>query len=94
MSNQIQSLIHIGFGNIVNTDKIVAIVVPESAPAKRMIQQGKEKGLVVDVTHGRKTKSVLLMDNNQLILSAFTPETIAQRAQGKSLAAKEDENES
>lgn len=83
MSNRLQSLIHIGFGNIVNTDKIVAIVVPESAPAKRMIQQGKEKGLVVDVTHGRKTKSVLLMENNQLILSAFTPETIALRAQSK-----------
>jgi hypothetical protein len=83
LSNKEPSLIHIGFGNIVNTDKIVAIVVPESAPAKRLIQQGKEKGIVVDVTHGRKTKSVILMENNQLILSAFTPETIALRAKSK-----------
>jgi len=83
-----QSLIHIGFGNIVNTDKIVAIVVPDSAPVKRMVQHGKENGLVVDATQGRKTKSVLLMDNNQMILSAFTPETIAQRAYTED---KEDE---
>lgn len=83
MNSQTQKLIHIGFGNIVNTDKIVAIVVPDSAPAKRLISNGKENGLVVDMTHGRKTKSIILMENNQLILSAFTPETIAQRAQAK-----------
>ena len=83
MNNKTQSLIHIGFGNIVNTDKIVAIVVPDSAPIKRLIQHGKENGLVVDATQGRKTKSVLLMENNQIILSAFTPDTIAVRAQLK-----------
>lgn len=81
MNKQMQTLIHVGFGNIVNTDKIIAIVAPDSAPIKRLIQHGKETGLVVDATQGRKTKSVLLMENNQMILSAFTPETIAQRAQ-------------
>lgn len=83
MSSQIQTLIHIGFGNIVNTDKIIAIVSPDSAPIKRMVQHGKENGLVVDATQGRRTKAVLMMDNNQIILSALSPETIASRAQLK-----------
>lgn len=83
MSSQIQTLIHIGFGNIVNTDKIIAIVSPDSAPIKRMVQHGKESGLIVDATQGRRTKAVLMMDNNQIILSALSPETIASRAQLK-----------
>lgn len=74
-------LIHIGFGNIVNTDKIVAIVSPDSAPIKRLVQNAKETGMAVDATQGRKTKSVLLMENNQVVLSALLPETIAGRAQ-------------
>lgn len=77
------SLIHIGFGNIVNTDKLVAIVSPDSAPVRRMIQNAKETGSAVDATQGRKTKSVLIMDNTQLILSALLPETIASRAQAE-----------
>lgn len=83
MNNQTQTLIHIGFGNIVNTDKIIAIVSPDSAPIKRLIQHAKENGTVVDATQGRKTRAVLMMDNNQIILSAFSPETIASRAQLK-----------
>ena len=74
-------LIHIGFGNIVNTGKIIAIVSPESAPVKRMVQKAKENGMAIDATQGRKTKSVLVMENSQIVLSALLPETIAGRAQ-------------
>ncbi|MDD2967973.1 MAG: DUF370 domain-containing protein [Lachnospiraceae bacterium] len=73
-------LIHIGFGNIVNTGKIVAVVSPESAPVKRMVQKAKEEGIAIDATCGRKTKAVLFMENNQIVLSALLPETIANRA--------------
>ena len=75
-------LIHIGFGNIVNTAKIIAIVSPDSAPVKRMVQSAREKGTVIDATQGRKTKSVLVMENSQVVLSALLPETIAGRVQG------------
>lgn len=74
-------LIHVGFGNIVNTGKIIAIVSPESAPIKRMVQKAKENGTAIDATQGRKTKSVLVMENSQVVLSALLPETIAGRAQ-------------
>lgn len=74
-------LIHVGFGNIVNTDKIIAIVSPESAPIKRLVQKAKEFGTAIDATQGRRTKSVLVMENSQIVLSALLPETIAGRAQ-------------
>lgn len=74
-------LIHIGFGNVVNTEKIIAIVSPESAPIKRLVQKAKEDGIAIDATQGRKTKSVLIMENSQVVLSALLPETIANRAQ-------------
>ena len=82
-------LIHIGFGNIVNTGKIIASVSPDSAPIKRMVQKAKEMGTAVDATQGRKTKSVLIMENSQIVLSALLPETIAGRAQPE--ADEEDE---
>ena len=69
--------IHIGFGNIVNTDKIIAVVSPDSAPVKRLVQKARETGNAVDATQGRRTKAVLVMENSQLILSALLPETIA-----------------
>jgi hypothetical protein len=74
-------LIHIGFGNIVNTAKIIAIVSPESAPVKRLVQSAREKGLAIDATQGRRTKAVLVMENSQVVLSALLPETIAGRVQ-------------
>ena len=74
-------LFHVGFGNIVNTDKIIAIVSPESAPIKRLVQKAKESGAAIDATQGRRTKSVLVMENSQIVLSALLPETIAGRAQ-------------
>lgn len=76
-------LIHIGFGNIVNAGKIIAIVSPDSAPVKRMVQRAKEEGTVIDATQGRKTKAVLVMENSQTVLSALLPETIAQRVQAE-----------
>ncbi len=76
-------LIHIGFGNIINTNKLVAIVSPDSAPVKRMVQNAKEAGNAIDATQGRKTKAVLVMENSQLVLSALLPETIASRAQAE-----------
>ena len=81
-------LIHIGFGNIVNAGKIIAIVSPDSAPVKRMVQRAREEGIAIDATQGRKTKAVLVMENSQLVLSALLPETIAPRAQAE---GKEDE---
>ncbi len=72
-------LIHIGFGNIVNVEKIIAIVSPDSAPVKRLVQRAREEGSVIDATQGRKTKSVLVMENSQIVLSALLPETISGR---------------
>ena len=74
-------LIHIGFGNVVNTGKIIAIVSPDSAPIKRMVQKAKEEGMAIDATQGRNTKAVLVMENSQIVLSALLPETISNRAQ-------------
>ncbi|MGN0346010.1 MAG: DUF370 domain-containing protein [Lachnospiraceae bacterium] len=72
-------LIHVGFGNVVNADKIISVVSPESAPIKRMVQKAKEDGEVIDATAGRKTKSVIVMENKQVVLSALLPETIVGR---------------
>ena len=70
-------LIHIGFGNIINTNKMIAIVTPDSAPVKRLVQKAKETGMAIDATQGRKTKAVLVMENGQVVLSALLPETFA-----------------
>ena len=83
MGIALNKLIHIGFGNIVNAGKIIAIVSPDSAPVKRMVQRAREDGSALDDTQGRKTKAVLVMENSQLVLSALLPETIAQRAQAE-----------
>lgn len=72
-------LINIGFGNMVSSSKLVSIVSPESAPIKRIIQDAKEEGRLVDATYGRKTRAVIIMDSSHVILSAVQPETIAGR---------------
>ena len=72
-------LINIGFGNIVNVDRIVGIISPEAAPVKRMVQSAKDSGLAVDATCGRRTRAVIVMDSGHLMLSALLPETIAGR---------------
>lgn len=72
-------LINIGFGNMVSADKVVSIISPDSAPAKRYIQQAKESRMLIDATQGRKTKSIIFTMNDKLILSALQPETLAGR---------------
>ncbi len=72
-------LVNIGFGNIVSASRIVAIVSPESAPIKRLVQEAKDNKIVVDATYGRRTRAVLIMDSGHIILSAVQPETVAGR---------------
>ena len=74
-----KKLINIGFGNLANAEKIVSIISPDAAPVKRLVQNAKDSGNVVDATCGRKTRAVLVMDSGHLILSALLPETIASR---------------
>ncbi|MDE6951956.1 MAG: DUF370 domain-containing protein [Lachnospiraceae bacterium] len=83
-------LIHIGFGNMINAEKIIAIVGPDSAPVRRMVQGAKEKRTAIDATQGRKTKAVLVMENGSVVLSALTPETLAGRAGVSLELTKED----
>ena len=72
-------LINIGFGNIVSANRIIAIVSPESAPIKRIVQEAKDNKMAVDATYGRRTRAVLIMDSGHVILSAVQPETVAGR---------------
>lgn len=72
-------LINIGFGNIVSANRIIAIVSPESAPIKRIVQEAKDEGIAVDATYGRRTRAVIIMDSGHVVLSAVQPETVASR---------------
>lgn len=74
-------LINIGFGNLVSSSRIVAVVSPESAPIKRIVQEAKAKGLLVDATCGRRCKAVLITDSDHVVLSAISPETIGNRTE-------------
>ncbi len=72
-------LVNIGFGSMVAAGRVLSVMDPDSAPIKRVIQEAKERGMLVDASYGRKTQSVLLMDTDHVILSAMTPEVLAQR---------------
>ncbi len=72
-------LLNIGFGNMVSANRVMAIISPEYAPIKRMVQDARDKGLLIDATYGRKTRAVLVMDSGQIVLSAIQPETVAHR---------------
>jgi extracellular matrix regulatory protein A len=72
-------LINIGFGNIVSANRIISIVSPESAPIKRIIQDARDRGSLIDATYGRRTRAVIVMDSDHVILSAVQPETVAAR---------------
>ncbi|MBN6887101.1 extracellular matrix regulatory protein A [Cytobacillus horneckiae] len=72
-------LINIGFGNIVSANRIISIVSPESAPIKRIIQDARDRGVLIDATYGRRTRAVIVMDSDHVILSAVQPETVAAR---------------
>ena len=76
-------LINIGFGNLVSASRLIAIVSPESAPIKRMIQEARDRGVLIDATYGRRTRAVLVMDSDHIVLSALQPETVAGRLGGK-----------
>lgn len=79
-------LINIGFGNMISATHLISIVSPESAPIKRIIQEARDKGLLIDATYGRRTRAVIIMDSDHVVLSALQPETVANRLD-------EDENE-
>jgi regulator of extracellular matrix RemA (YlzA/DUF370 family) len=72
-------LVHVGFNNIIVMNNVIAIASPNSAPTKRTVQESKSKGLLIDLTNGRRTKAVIINDSGHVILSALTPETIASR---------------
>jgi regulator of extracellular matrix RemA (YlzA/DUF370 family) len=84
-------LINIGFGNIVSANRIIAIVSPESSPIKRIIQESRDKGMLVDATYGRRTRAVIITDSDHVILSAVQPETVAHRLNSKDTAMDPEE---
>ncbi len=84
-------LINIGFGNMVSASRLVAIVSPESAPIKRIVQDAKERGSLIDATYGRRTRAVIIMDSDHVILSAVQPETVANRLNDRDDDLNEDE---
>ncbi len=86
-------LINIGFGNMVSANRLIAIVSPESAPIKRIIQDARDKGVLVDATYGRRTRAVIITDSEHIILSAIQPETVANRLDNKDDGEEEEFDE-
>jgi regulator of extracellular matrix RemA (YlzA/DUF370 family) len=86
-------LINIGFGNIVSANRVVAIVGPDAAPVKRIVQDARERGLLIDATCGRRTRAVLVTDSQHIILSAVQPETIAHRLESREVLTEVEEEE-
>ncbi len=84
-------LINIGFGSMIAAGRLLSILSPDSAPIKRVIQEAKERGMLIDASYGRKTKSVILMDTDHVILSAIPPETIVSRWSDKQGTVYEEE---
>lgn len=84
-------LINIGFGSMVAAGRLLAVIAPDSAPIKRVIQEARDRGMLIDASFGRKTKAVLLMDTDHVILSALTPETISARWLDKQEPMEEEE---
>ena len=83
-------LLNIGYGNMVSADRLIAVVSPDSAPIKRIVQESRERGALIDATYGRRTKAVLITDTDHVILSALPPETISGRLEGKDLSNEND----
>lgn len=84
-------LINIGFGSMIAAGRMLSVLAPDSAPIKRVVQEARDRGMLIDASYGRKTKAVILMDTDHVILSALTPETISARWQDKE--TNEDEEE-
>ncbi|MDT2045736.1 hypothetical protein CHN50_05390 [Priestia aryabhattai] len=76
-------LVNVGFGNFISSNRIISVVQPESAPIKRIVQEAKDRGSLIDATQGRKTRAVIVMDSNHIILAPVQPETVAQRLVNK-----------
>ncbi len=79
-------LINIGFGNMVSANRVICIVSPESAPIKRIIQEARDKGMLIDATYGRRTRAVIIIDSGHIVLSCVQPDTVANRFVSKDLA--------
>ena len=86
-------LLNIGFGSMVAAERILAVVDPDSAPIKRVIQEARDRGMLIDASYGRKTRAVLLMDTDHVILSALTTQALGERWQGKPLETAEENQE-
>ena len=86
-------LINIGFGNMVSAGRLIAIVSPESAHIKRMVQEARDRGVLIDATYGRRTRAVLIMDSDHIVLSALQPETVAGRLAGRETGPEPEEDE-
>ena len=86
-------LINIGFGSMISASRVLAVVAPDSAPIKRVVQEARERGMLIDASYGRKTKSVILMDTDHVILSAITPEAVSTRWTDKQNTHYEEEEE-
>ena len=84
-------LVNIGFGNIVAANRIISIISPESAPIKRIIQEARDKGMLVDATYGRRTRAVVVVDSGHIILSAVQPATVANRLVAQTADSEEEE---
>ncbi|MDD6763747.1 MAG: DUF370 domain-containing protein [Clostridiales bacterium] len=76
-------LINIGFGNMVSANRVISVISPDSAPIKRLIREAEDRGILVNATYGRKTRSVVVMDSGHIILSAIIPDKLAQRLDGE-----------
>ena len=85
-------LVNVGFGNMISARRLIAIVGPESAPIKRMVQEARDGGNLIDATYGRRTRAVLIMDSDHIVLSALQPETVAARAGSRDLDGDEEED--
>lgn len=85
------NLINIGFGNMISSSRLIAIVSPESAPIKRLISDARAKGTLIDATYGRKTRAVIVMDSDHIILTAIHPETVARRVDSDAQLEEYDE---
>ena len=86
-------LINIGFGNMISAGRLVAIVSPDSAPIKRLVQEARDRGTLIEATSGRRTRSVLIMDNDHLVLSALQPDTVASRLESREAPEAEEDEE-
>lgn len=87
-------LVNVGFGNMVAVDRVMAVVSPDSAPIKRMAQEARDRGILIDATFGRKTRAILILDNDHLVLSALSPEAVTGRIEGETAGGQDEEEES